>query len=106
MKLGTSILLALLVPAVSLAAAPVAPQAAPAPAALQLATSSATTACGASVPAFLPAPIASDVTIPCGPCSSSFCKGHVVGEFCGPTTIGRCVQGPSCSSGGVTCLCQ
>jgi hypothetical protein len=108
MKLGASIVLVLaLLVASSLAASALpASHAAPAPAALQLATPAAPAACAAGTLAFLPAPIASDVTIPCGACSSTFCQNHVVGQFCGPTTVGRCVQGPSCTSGGVTCLCQ
>jgi hypothetical protein len=106
MKLGASIVLglALLVAASAASALPASP-AAPAPAVPELATPAACAA-SASAPAFLPAPIASDVTIPCGACSSTFCKDHVVGQFCGPTTVGRCIQGPSCTSGGVTCLCQ
>ncbi len=67
----------------------------------------AVSSCGAAGSlAFLPAPIPSDTTILCGGCSSIFCKGKAVGAFCGPTTVGRCVVGPSCSNGGVTCLCQ
>ena len=106
MKLGASIVLglALLLAASAASALPASP-AAPAPAALSLATPAVPSACAAGALTFLPAPIASDVTIPCGPCSADFCKNHVVGQFCGPTTVGRCVQGPSCTTG-VTCLCQ
>jgi len=102
MKLSVSILFVL--GFVLVLAAP--PAAAPAVAGLQLATPAAASACAADALTFLPAPIASDVTIPCGACSSTFCKDHIVGQFCGPTTVGRCVQGPSCTTGGVTCLCQ
>jgi len=63
--------------------------------------------CAAAGPlAFLPAPLASDTPVLCGGCSSVFCKGKALGAFCGPTTIGRCTLGPSCTTGRVTCLCQ
>jgi hypothetical protein len=110
MKLSASISLAF---AVVLLAAPLAAAALPAArgvpavAGLQLATpAGGAPSCGTGALAFLPAPLASDTLVVCGGCSSPFCKDRPLGSFCGPTTIGRCVVGPSCTTGGVTCLCQ
>jgi hypothetical protein len=113
MKLSTSLSLAfaaiLLTASAAIAApaAPASPQAVPAVAGLQLATPAAgAPSCDVGALAFLPAPLNADTPVLCGRCSSPFCKGKALGAFCGPTTIGRCVIGPACTLGGVTCLCQ
>ena len=116
MKLSTSLplsLAAILLTASAALAAPAAPASpptgpsVPAIASLQLATPApGAPSCAAAALAFLPAPLPADTPVLCGGCSSIFCKGKAVGAFCGPTTIGRCVVGPACTTGGVTCLCQ
>lgn len=113
MKLRATLLLtlaALLVTGSLAFASPASPpqlQVNPAPGGLQLATPAPDVAsCGTGSLAFLPAPLPSDTPVLCGGCSSVFCKGKALGAFCGPTTIGRCTLGPSCTTGGVTCLCQ
>jgi hypothetical protein len=107
MKLSASLSLAFAILFLAASTLSAAPQPVSAVAGLQLATPAvAAPSCGTSALAFLPAPLASDTPVACGGCSSPFCKGRSVGSFCGPTTIGRCVVGPACTTGGVTCLCQ
>ena len=113
MKLRLSfplVLLALLLlPSLALAAPASGPQPQPDPAANQLFADLAPEApsCNSAVASSLtPEPLRMSAPLPCGSCSGTLCTGKFVGEACGIATNFRCVIGPSCAPGGITCLCK
>src|SRR5215813_10564692 len=100
MKLAIVLAAALLVASLA-AAAP--PTSSPASACgLQLATPAAA---AAPALAFLPAPQPATLVV-CRGCSSPLCDGRPLGSVCGVSTTTHCVAGPSCTTGGVTCICK
>ncbi len=99
----------LLLPNLALAAASSGPQPQPNPAASRLfadLTPDASSCASVVSPSVTPEPLFRSDPLLCGGCTGALCAGKFVGAGCGIAPNFRCVIGPTCAPGGITCLCQ